>query len=371
VGGASGTMVSQLYLCLETCLKAWLCIYLSLCVFLGVVSPMLHITVVGLLLCVTSYFRLPPPDPADAFKILGCDPRNLDGTPSKTRGGALGMIAHRAAGLDAPENSLEALRLCKKNGAKCVEFDVSLTSDGQAVIFHDDTVDRVTDGRGFIADMTLSQVKKLDLAAKHPLRDTFTPCRIPTLDEFVGECLNLDMKMIIDLKTIGSVRQTELLMEAVTELYKRNPKLYESAMTSSFHPDLLYAIRSRDPRIVCSMAWRPWYVAYKGYSSISKEMVRRFDSPFKHHLAVVADSVYTWAFHNFLWYFLGLSAVLVNKDVLTQAYVQKWRERGIRLVAWTVNNSFERMFLERVLNVTTMSDTMDEIGVDELLKKRG
>ena len=43
----------------------------------------------------------------------------------------------------------------------------------------------------------------------------------------------------------------------------------------------------------------------------------RFDSPLAHHTAVLADYAYTWAFHNFLWYFLGLSAVLVNKDVLT------------------------------------------------------
>ena len=111
-------------------------------------------------------------------------------------------------------------------------------------------------------------------------------------------------------------------------------------------------------------------MAYKGYSSISKEMVRRFDSPLAHHTAVALDSVYTWAFHNTLWYFLGLSAVLVNKDVLTPEYVQKWRERGIRIIAWTVNNSFERLYIERALHVTTMSDTMDEIGVEELLKKQ-
>jgi len=264
------------------------------------------------------------------------------------------------------------LRLCKKNGAKCVEFDVSLTSDGHAVIFHDDTVDRVTDGTGNIADMTLAQVRKLDLAAKHPLRDQYSPCRIPTLDEFVAECLNLDLKMIIDLKPIIGPTTDIGIVDKINELYKRNPKLYQYAMTSSFHPDLLYAIRSRDTRIVCSMAWRPWFVAYKGYSSIChmQSMVRRFDSPFKHHMCLVLDSVYTWAFHNFLWYFLGLSAVLVHHEVLTQGYVQKWRERGIRIIAWTVNNSFERLYIERLLNVTTMSDTMDEIGAEELLKKR-
>ena len=93
-------------------------------------------------------------------------------------------------------------------------------------------------------------------------------------------------------------------------------------------------------------------------------MARRFTSPLQHHLAIVADYIYEWTFHEFMWYFLGLSAVLVIKDVLTSGYVQKWRERGIRCVAWTVKNSLERVYMERVLHVTCMSDTMDEIGIE-------
>ena len=86
-------------------------------------------------------------------------------------------VAHRAACLDAPENSLEAVRSVKNhwtkqdleplipkfrlaaaNGAKWVEFDVSFTSDGTAVAFHDDTVDRITDGEGAVTSLTFSQV---------------------------------------------------------------------------------------------------------------------------------------------------------------------------------------------------------------------
>ena len=67
-------------------------------------------------------------------------------------------MAHRACGIDAPENSLSALRLCVKNGAKFVEFDVSFTSDEVAVVFHDDTVDRLTSEKGYINQMTYEQV---------------------------------------------------------------------------------------------------------------------------------------------------------------------------------------------------------------------
>ena len=97
--------------------------------------------------------RLPAPDPISALSILGGDPRNLDGSPVHKKSSSVGApgsghnvsrIAHRAAGLDAPENSLEALRLCARNGARCVEFDISFTAEGHAVVFHDDTVDRLT-----------------------------------------------------------------------------------------------------------------------------------------------------------------------------------------------------------------------------------
>ena len=86
-------------------------------------------------------------------------------------------VAHRAACLDAPENSLEAIRwalpknsqfyllykrLAAANGAKWVEFDVSFTSDGTAVAFHDDTVDRITDGEGAVTSLTFSQVRTGD-----------------------------------------------------------------------------------------------------------------------------------------------------------------------------------------------------------------
>ena len=58
----------------------------------------------------------------------------------------------------------------KKNGADGIEFDVGYTSDGVAILIHDDTVDRTTDGTGPIGDMTLEQIRKLDASAKFPLR---------------------------------------------------------------------------------------------------------------------------------------------------------------------------------------------------------
>jgi hypothetical protein len=90
------------------------------------------------------------------------------------------VIAHRGLAADAPENTPGAIRLvseaCLANnaplsqaasrGAHAVEVDISMTSDGVAVLMHDDTLDRTTDGRGLVNAHTYAQLKQLNAAAK-------------------------------------------------------------------------------------------------------------------------------------------------------------------------------------------------------------
>ena len=71
-------------------------------------------------------------------------------------------------------------------------------------------------------------------------REEFTPTRVPRLDDFVRECLRLNLKMIIDLKTYMSPEATA---RTVLELYSKYPELHTKAMVSSFWPHLIYVIR--------------------------------------------------------------------------------------------------------------------------------
>ena len=80
------------------------------------------------------------------------------------------IIAHRGGSSEAPENTLAAFRTAKDNGATGVEFDVDFTKDGRAVVIHDSTVDRTTDGSGPVNDFTFEEIRKLDASAKHRLR---------------------------------------------------------------------------------------------------------------------------------------------------------------------------------------------------------
>ncbi|MBP5792843.1 MAG: hypothetical protein J6W46_04270, partial [Spirochaetaceae bacterium] len=75
--------------------------------------------------------------------------------------------AHRGASGYAPENTLEAFELAAKLGADGVEFDVQYTKDGEIVVVHDETVDRVSNGSGFVSQMTLEQLRQLNFNKTH------------------------------------------------------------------------------------------------------------------------------------------------------------------------------------------------------------
>ncbi len=72
------------------------------------------------------------------------------------------IIAHRGASGYAPENTMAAFRRAKEMGCEEVETDVSFTSDGKLILFHDFTLDRTTNGSGNPDDFTLDELKQLD-----------------------------------------------------------------------------------------------------------------------------------------------------------------------------------------------------------------
>lgn len=73
-------------------------------------------------------------------------------------------IAHQGGEIEAPSNTLFALKTAEQKGADVLEFDVHATADGELVAIHDDTVDRTTNGTGRVDELTLEQVQALDAA---------------------------------------------------------------------------------------------------------------------------------------------------------------------------------------------------------------
>ena len=95
--------------------------------------------------------------------------------------GQIIVISHRGEHLAHPENTLPAFQAAIDAKADYFELDLRTTSDGQLVLMHDSTVDRMTNGHGAVRDMTFEQIRALDLGAK--FGSQFAGARVPTFEE--------------------------------------------------------------------------------------------------------------------------------------------------------------------------------------------
>jgi len=113
--------------------------------------------------------------------------------------------AHRGASEYAPENTLSSFYLGLIQGANGIETDVQRTKDGVLVLFHDDTIDRVTDGKGSLSGYTLEEIKTLKVYGNST---TWFYDRIVTLREFLEKFAAYDIKFAIELKGAGVEEDT-------------------------------------------------------------------------------------------------------------------------------------------------------------------
>ncbi|SCY98180.1 glycerophosphoryl diester phosphodiesterase [Paenibacillus polysaccharolyticus] len=106
---------------------------------------------------------------------------------------------HRGAYSSAPENTLEGFKLAAQMGADGVELDVQLTKDGEVVVIHDETVDRTSNGQGWVKDFTLSEIKKLNFNKRGLTEPMFM--EVPTLAEVLELLKSTGLTINIELKT--------------------------------------------------------------------------------------------------------------------------------------------------------------------------
>ncbi len=150
------------------------------------------------------------------------------------------LLAHRGASAVAPENTLAAFRAAARAGARWVEFDVRLARCGTPVVFHDDTLDRLTDGTGPLAARDVAALKRLDAGVR--FGPAFAGERIPTLAEALAECGALGLGANIEIKpNPGEARRTA--RAALAALEAGPPGLRGRALFSSFETAALEVLR--------------------------------------------------------------------------------------------------------------------------------
>ncbi len=181
------------------------------------------------------------------------------------------VFGHRGACALAPENTIPSFELAIEQGADAIELDVKLTADNQAVVIHDDSVDRTTDGKGIVNQLSLSEIKKLD--AGNLFNQKFTGVQIPTLDEVFE---HLGKRILIDVELTNYFSTTDDLIPIVAEIVKSH-QMQTQVFFSSFLPQNLDQIRQLLPHtpaaLLCQGGSQGMLARSEKYLNTSPELI--------------------------------------------------------------------------------------------------
>lgn len=206
------------------------------------------------------------------------------------------IVAHRGGSALGPENTLASIRTGLARGVAGVEIDVRATADGVAVLMHDETVDRTTDGSGRVDTTTLRDLRRLNAAARWSGRAVGYE-RPPTLTEAL-RAVDGRARVFIEVKPAGIERA---VVAAIAEADAR-----DWVEVHSFLDDVLVGVRAIDPGTVVALvtAVRP-------------------DDPVEAAIRAGASGVAMWC-------------ELVRRD---PGIVDRARQAGLRCYVWTVNDA--------------------------------
>ena len=217
-------------------------------------------------------------------------------------------IAHRGASAHAPENTLAAFRKAAELRADMVELDVQLAADGAPVVIHDLVVDRLTEGRGAVSDLTLPQLKALTVQGPDGRREP-----IPTFEEAITCCLEEGLGLYVELKAGGAV-------PAVVEAIQRFD-IRQGVIVGSFRLDWVAAVKFLDSTILTSV--------FFGAPNVD---------PVKLAQAIGAEYVHPcWE-----------TAAPQPHRLLTQAWMERVRQAGLGIILWHEERPEEIAALHRV-----------------------
>lgn len=153
------------------------------------------------------------------------------------------VLAHRGASAYAPENTLAAFRMAIEQQADWLELDVQQTKDGQLVVFHDLRMERTTNGRGNLRDLTLEQVRELDAGTWFD--GAYAGEHVPTFEEVVALAREHNIKIFPELKDTRLYPGIEERVAAVINAYG----FEEQTILQSFDMDSLARLRAINPRL--------------------------------------------------------------------------------------------------------------------------
>jgi glycerophosphoryl diester phosphodiesterase len=154
------------------------------------------------------------------------------------------VIAHRGSSARAPENTLAAFEAAFADGAKWVEADIKLSSDGMPILMHDERLERTTNGRGAVADMNWADIRKLD--AGRWFSPAFANTPVTAMAELLAFACATNLRLNLELKPCPG-RTQATVMVALIEAVKLWPETAPPPLISSLDVNALMIATQMHP----------------------------------------------------------------------------------------------------------------------------
>lgn len=234
---------------------------------------------------------------------------------------------HRGAYDYAPENTLFSFEKAIALGADGIEFDVQLSRDGEVVVVHDEKIDRVSNGTGFVKDYTLNELKKFNFNKRGITAPLFM--EIPTLDEVLSLLAPASLSINIELKT-GIIYYDGLERKTLDIVGKYG--LAERILYSSFNHYSMQKINIYEPTAKTAL------LCGGGIIVTGKQ----------------CEKVGAYALHP------------NTQQMRYPCLIEDCHKRGVNVHVWTVNNEDDYVFAkEHGVDAVFVNDLVRYGGVDE------
>lgn len=180
------------------------------------------------------------------------------------------IYAHRGSSGNFPENTLAAFRDAARLPITGIELDVQLTKDNELVVIHDEMINRTSNGKGYVKDLTLNQLQAYDFGIR--FSKAFKGEKIPLLAEVLDIFSGTEQIINIELKT--NVFRYDGIEEKVLQLIQEKD-FASRVIISSFNHDSIRLIKEMAPHI-----------------KIAALAMRELDNPFQYLHEMNADALH-------------------------------------------------------------------------------
>lgn len=232
------------------------------------------------------------------------------------------VIAHRGASAYAPENTLAAFVKAVQLGVRWVEFDVMSAACGEAIIFHDDLLDRTTDGKGEVNTYTYQYLRQLD--AGRWFHHQFSGERILTFEQLIIFLAEMNINANVEIKALP--RHETALIIRILEILNHLTISLPTILFSSFSISALEILRERAPEARLGLLLHEWEPNWK---------------------KICHD--------------LNCVSVHVNEEIMTKEAAQQIKGMNKKLLCYTVNDPKRALKLFKYGVDAVFSDAPDRI----------